>query len=77
MTREPKPTIKLNKLEGRVRCVINGINYMEYIYAKRKNKCTSGTFESSAFILSLKDEDEFSTLHSFGFHRVPLIGMVH
>jgi len=47
---------------------------MEYIYAKRKNEYTSGTFESSAFILSLKDVNEFSTLHSFGYHRVPLIG---
>lgn len=49
---------------------------MEYIHARRKSKCTSGTFESSAFILSLKDENEFSTLHSFGYHRVPLIGNV-
>lgn len=52
------------------------MNGMEYIHAKRKNKCTSGTFESSAFILSLKDENEFSTLHSFGYHRVPLVGII-
>ena len=49
---------------------------MEYIHAKRKNKCVSGTFENNAFILSLKDDDEFSTLHTFGYHRVPLIGNV-
>ena len=47
---------------------------MDYIHAKRKNECTAGTYESSAFILSLKDENEFCTLHSYGYHRVPLIG---
>ena len=47
---------------------------MEYIHAKRKNECVSGTFESAAFILSLRDENEFSTLHTYGYHRVPLIG---
>ena len=57
------------------RRALNGIYYyMEYIYAKKKNDCTAGTFESSAFILSLKDEEEFSTLHSYGYHRVPIIG---
>ena len=47
---------------------------MEYIHAKRKNECVSGTFESAAFILSLRDENEFSALHTYGYHRVPLVG---
>jgi len=44
------------------------------ILSERKNKCTAGTFDSNAFILSLKDKNEFSTLHSYGYHRVPLVG---
>jgi len=53
-------------------------NYLEHLpynlLSERKNDSTAGTFESNAFILSLKDKNEFSTLHSFGYHRVPLVG---
>ena len=44
------------------------------IYDRRKDHIVLGTFESSAFILSLRNEDEFSSIHSFGYHSIPHIG---
>ena len=41
---------------------------------RQKDSVVLGTYESSAFILSLRDADEFSTIHSFGYHRIPHIG---
>lgn len=40
----------------------------------QKDAAVLGTYESNAFILSLRRRDEFSTTHSFGYHRVPHIG---
>ena len=41
---------------------------------RQKDSVVLGTYESSAFILSLRDADEFSTIHSFGYHCIPHIG---
>ena len=40
----------------------------------RKDAVILGTLESAAFILSLRSGDEFSEVHSSGYHRVPHIG---
>lgn len=40
----------------------------------RKDAVVLGTYESAAFILSLRDREEFSTTTSFGYHRIPHIG---
>ena len=39
-----------------------------------KNVTNKGTTEENPFILSLKDKEEFSKLHAYGFHCVPHIG---
>lgn len=44
------------------------------ILSRQKDAVVLGTYESNAFILSLRRRDEFSTTHSFGYHRVPHIG---
>lgn len=44
------------------------------ILALQKDPVVRGTYEPSAFILSLRDPEEFRTIHSFGFHRIPHIG---
>lgn len=40
----------------------------------QKDAAVLGTYESNAFILSLRRRDEFFTTHSFGYHRVPHVG---
>lgn len=45
------------------------------ILALQKDPVVRGTYEPSAFILSLRDPEEFRTIHSFGFHRIPHIGV--
>ena len=44
------------------------------VLSRQKDAVVLGTYESNAFILSLRRRDEFSTTHSFGYHRVPHIG---
>ena len=39
-----------------------------------KDPVVLGTYDSSAFILSLRRRDEFSKIHSFGYHCIPHIG---
>lgn len=39
-----------------------------------KDATVLGTYETSAFILSLKDRNEFSRLHPSGYHCIPHIG---
>ena len=39
-----------------------------------KDSIVLGTYETSAFILSLRDRDEFSRLHPSGYHCIPHIG---
>ena len=41
---------------------------------QQKDSVILGMYESSAFILSLRDANEFSTIHSFGYHRIPHVG---
>ena len=45
--------------------------------SRQKDAVVLGTYESNAFILSLRDKDEFATTHSFGYHRVPHIGITY
>ena len=44
------------------------------IYDLQKDPVVLGTYESSAFILSFRDSEEFHSIHSFGYHRIPHIG---
>ena len=43
--------------------------------SRQKDAVVMGTYESNAFVLSLRRRDEFATTHSFGYHRVPHIGL--
>ena len=40
----------------------------------RKSDVVLGTFESDAFLLSLRNDTELSLLHEYGYHRIPHIG---
>ena len=42
--------------------------------SRQKDAVVLGTYESHAFILSLRRRDEFSATHSFGYHRIPHVG---
>lgn len=44
------------------------------IFDLQKDPVVLGTYESSAFILSLRDPEEFRSIHNFGYHRIPHIG---
>jgi hypothetical protein len=41
----------------------------------QKDAVVLGTYETDAFILSLRRRDEFAATHSFGYHRIPHIGV--
>ena len=42
----------------------------------QKDAVVLGTYETDAFILSLRRRDEFAATHSFGYHRIPHIGVL-
>ena len=44
------------------------------LLSMRKDAVVLGTYESDAFLLSLRRRDEFASTHSFGYHRVPHVG---
>ena len=44
------------------------------LLASRKSDTVLGTFESDAFLLSLRDDTELCLLHEYGYHRIPHIG---
>lgn len=50
------------------------LNLKGGVFEWQKDSVVLGTYESSAFILSLRDPDEFSSIHSFGYHRIPHVG---
>lgn len=41
-----------------------------------KDAVVLGTYETDAFVLSLRERDEFAATHSFGYHRIPHIGVL-
>lgn len=42
----------------------------------QKDAVVLGTYETDAFVLSLRERDEFAATHSFGYHRIPHIGVL-
>ena len=42
----------------------------------QKDAAVLGTYETDAFILSLRRRDEFAATHRFGYHRIPHIGVL-
>ena len=46
----------------------------ESLLDRQKDSVVLGTYETSAFILSLRSPEEFTSIHSFGYHRIPHIG---
>ena len=50
------------------------LNLKGGVFEQQKDSVVLGTYESSAFILSLRDPDEFSSIHCFGYHRIPHVG---
>ena len=44
------------------------------MFRMKKESAVIGTCEAGAFILSLRDSNEFSKTHSSGYHCIPHIG---
>ena len=44
------------------------------LLSRQKDPVVLGTYESDAFVLSLRRPDEFASTHSFGYHRTPHVG---
>ena len=54
---------------------VSSLHNCSPLLSLRKNSPVVGTYEPNAFILSMRKDGDLDTLHSYGIHSIPHIGL--